>query len=149
MTKLRELLLSITMKKGVSIATYWIFLYGTKPVLALQTSSSHEYVPMEKFTSKLYRKIWGRQDIILKKRRFGKYIWQVISILERYILHNLSELLQPKDKRKTILLTSWVNPFGLILILKEIIFFFIMDKYCYNGFFFINDIVVEDKQFLS
>jgi hypothetical protein len=114
--------------------------------LALQTSSSHEYVPMEKFTSKLYRKIWGRQDIILKKRRFGKYIWQVISILERYILHNLSELLQPKDKRKTILLTSWVNPFGLILILKEIIIFFIMDKYCYNGVFFINDIVAENKQ---
>jgi hypothetical protein len=44
--------------------------------------------------------------------------------LEKYILLNLSELLQPKDKRKTILLTSWVNPFGLILILKEIIYFF-------------------------
>jgi hypothetical protein len=39
--------------------------------LALQTSSSHEYVPIEKFTSKLYRKIWGRQDIILKKKRFA------------------------------------------------------------------------------
>jgi hypothetical protein len=37
--------------------------------------------------------------------------------LEKYILLNLSELLQPKDKRKTILLTSWVNPFGLILII--------------------------------
>jgi hypothetical protein len=69
--------------------------------------------------------------------------------LEKYTLLNLSELLQPKDKRKTILLTSWVNPFGLILILKEIIFFFIMEKYCYNGVFFINDIVAEDKQFLS
>jgi hypothetical protein len=104
--------------------------------LALQTSSSHEYVPIEKFTSKLYRKIWGRQDIILKKKRFGKYIWQVKSILKRYILLNLSELLQPKDKRKTILLTSWDNPFCLILILKEMINVFIMDKYCYNGVFF-------------
>jgi hypothetical protein len=45
----------------IFIATYWIFLYGTKTVLALQTSS------MEKFTSKLYRKMWGRQDIILNK----------------------------------------------------------------------------------
>ena len=71
MTKLREILLSITMKKGV--ATYLIFLYGTKNVLALHTSCSHEYVPMENFTSKLKRKIWGRQDIILKKRG----IWKV------------------------------------------------------------------------
>jgi hypothetical protein len=47
------------------------------------------------------------------------------SILIIYVLWNYdkNELLQPKDKRKTILLTSWVNPFGLILILKEIIFF--------------------------
>jgi hypothetical protein len=34
-------------------------------------------------------------------------------------------------------------------ILKEMINVFIMDKYCYNGVFFINDIVAEDKQFLS
>jgi hypothetical protein len=27
--------------------------------------------------------------------------------------------------------------------------FFIIDKYCYNGVFFINDIVSEDQQFLS
>jgi hypothetical protein len=27
--------------------------------------------------------------------------------------------------------------------------FFIIEKYCYNGVFFINDIVSEDKQFLS
>jgi hypothetical protein len=43
----------------------------------------------------------------------------------------------------TKLLTFWVNPFGLILILKEMINVFIMDKYCYNGVFFINDIVAE------
>jgi hypothetical protein len=42
--------------------------------------------------------------------------------------------------------TSSVNPFGLILILKEmVIIFFIIDKYCYNGVFFINDIISEDK----
>jgi hypothetical protein len=41
----------------------------------------------------------------------------------------LSELLQPKDKRKTILLASWVNPFGLILILKEMIFFYYWQIY--------------------
>ena len=27
--------------------------------------------------------------------------------------------------------------------------FFIIKKYCYNGVFFINDIISEDKQFLS
>jgi hypothetical protein len=27
--------------------------------------------------------------------------------------------------------------------------FVIIDKYCYNGVFFINDIISEDKQFLS
>jgi hypothetical protein len=80
---------------------------------------------------------------------FGKYIWQDKSILEKYILLNLSELLQPKDKRKTILLTSWVNPFGLILILKEIIFFLLWTNIVIMVSFFINDIVAEDKQFLS
>jgi len=29
------------------------------------------------------------------------------------------------------------------------VIFFIIDKYCYNGVFFINDIISEDKQFLS
>jgi hypothetical protein len=47
----------------------------------------------------------------LKNRRFGKYIRQVKSNLERYIFLNLSELLQPEDKRKTILLKDsiWGN----------------------------------------
>jgi hypothetical protein len=48
-------------------------------------------------------------------------------------------------KRKTILLTSWVNPLSLILVLKEIRFVFIIKKYRYNYVFFISNIVSEDK----
>ena len=29
------------------------------------------------------------------------------------------------------------------------VIFFIIDKYCYNGVFFINDIISKDKHFLS
>jgi hypothetical protein len=29
------------------------------------------------------------------------------------------------------------------------VIFFIIEKYCYNSVFFINDIISEDKQFLS
>ena len=49
-------------------------------------------------------------------------------------------------KRKIILLTTWVNPLSLILILKEIRFFFVIEKYCYNCVFFISNIVSEDKK---
>jgi hypothetical protein len=46
----------------------------------------------------------------------------------------------------------WSLVFLVVLKGKDYIFrqsSFIIDKYCYNGVFFINDIISEDKQFLS
>ena len=52
-------------------------------------------------------------------------------------------------KRKTVLLTSCVNPFGLILILKEMVFVLLLTNIVIMVFFFINDIISEDNQFVS
>ena len=54
-----------------------------------------------------------------------------------------------KDEEEKILLTSLGQPIWLNLNIKRNGKFFIIEKYCYNGVFFINDIVSEDKQFLS
>jgi hypothetical protein len=54
-----------------------------------------------------------------------------------------------KDEEEKILLTSLSQPIWLNLNIKRNGKFFIIEKYCYNGIFFINDIVSEDKQFLS
>ena len=54
-----------------------------------------------------------------------------------------------KDEEENIVLTSLNQPIWLNLNIKRNGNFFIIEKYCYNGVFFINDIVSEDKQFLS
>ena len=50
-----------------------------------------------------------------------------------------------KDEEENILLTSLSQPIWLNLNIKRNGKFFIIEKYCYNGVFFINDIVSEDK----
>ena len=66
----------------------------------------------------------------------------------RDILLNLSELLPPKDEEENNIINFLSQPIWLNFNIKRNGKFFIIDKYCYNGVFFINDIISEDKQFL-
>ena len=65
------------------------------------------------------------------------------------ILLNLSELLPIKDEEENNIRSICVNSFGLILILKEMVFFLLLENIVIMVSFFINDIVSDDKQFLS
>ena len=67
----------------------------------------------------------------------------------RDILLNLSELLPPKDEEENNIINILSQPIWLNFNIKRNGNFFIIDKYCYNGVFFIIDIISEDKQFLS
>jgi hypothetical protein len=61
----------------------------------------------------------------------------------------LSELLPPKEEEENNIINILSQPIWLNFNIIRNGNFFIIDKYCYNGVFFINDIVSEDQQFLS
>ena len=60
-------------------------------------------------------------------------------------------MLSPKDEEENSIINILCQPIWLNFNIKRngIFFFFINDKYCYNGVFFINDIISENNQFLS
>ena len=66
----------------------------------------------------------------------------------RDILLNLSEMLSPKYEEENSIINILCQPIWLNFNIKRNGNSFINDKYCYNGVFFINDIISEDNQFL-
>ena len=103
---------------------------------------------MDNFTSKLYRKIWWREDIILKNEAFQN-ISNNLNPFWRDILLNLSELLPPKDEEDNNSINFLTQLIWVNFSIKRKGIIFIIEKYCYNGVFFINDIISEDQKFLS
>jgi hypothetical protein len=74
-------------------------------------------------------------------------VFQKVISFWRDILLNLSELLPPNDEKENNIINILSQPIWLNFNVNGN--FCIIDKYCYNGVFFINDIISEDKQFLS
>ena len=67
----------------------------------------------------------------------------------RDTLLNLSELLPIKDQEETYIINILSQPIWLNFNIKRNCKVFIIEKYCYNGVFVINDIVSEGKQISS
>jgi hypothetical protein len=67
----------------------------------------------------------------------------------RDTLLNLSELLPIKDQEEKYIINILSQPIWLNFNIKRNCKVFIIEKYCYNGVFVINDIVSEGKEILS
>jgi hypothetical protein len=61
----------------------------------------------------------------------------------------LSELLAIKDEQEKDIINTLSQSIWLHFNIKRNGNFFIIEKYCYNGVFFINDIISKDKLFWS
>ena len=91
-----------------------------------------------------YIEKYGGDKIYLKKEGLES-ISNKLNPFWRDILLNLSELLPPKDEEENNIINILSQPIWLNCNIKRNGIFFIIDKYCYNGVFFIKDIISEDK----
>ena len=91
----------------------------------------------------------GGDKIIYLKKEGLESISDKLNPFWRDILLNLSELLTIKDEEEKDIINILSQPIWLNFNIKRNGNVFIIEKYCYNGVFFINDIISEDKQFLS
>jgi len=99
---------------------------------------------MENFIEK-----YGGDKILYLKKEGLESISDKLNPFWRDILLNLSELLPPNDEEENNFINILSQPIWLNFNVKRNGNFFIIDRYCYNGVLFINDIISEDKQFLS
>ena len=97
----------------------------------------------------LYIERYGGNKILCLKRDGLERISDKLIPYLRDILLNLSELLPPKDEEEDNIINIFNQPICLNVNTKRKSNCLLLKKYCYNGVFFINDIVSEDKQFLS
>ena len=91
---------------------------------------------------------YGGDKILYIKKEGLESISDKLNPFWRDILLNLSEMLSPKDEEENSIINILSQPIWLNFNIKRNGNFVIIDKYCYNGVFFINDIFSEDKQFL-
>ena len=95
-----------------------------------------------------YIEKYGGDKILYLKKEGLASISEKLNPFWRDILLNLSELLTIKDEEEKDIINILSQPIWLNFNIKRNGNIFIIEKYCYNGVFFINDIISEDKQFL-
>jgi hypothetical protein len=97
----------------------------------------------------LYIERYGGNKILCLKRDGLERISDKLIPFLRDILLSLSELLPPKDEEENNIINILNQPICLNINTKRNGNCLLLNKYCYNGVFFIDEIVSEDKQFLS
>ena len=91
-----------------------------------------------------YIEKYGGDKILYLKKEGLASISEKLNPFWRDIFLNLSELLAIKDKQEKDIINILSQPIWIKFNIKRNGKFFIIEKYYYNGAFFINDIISED-----
>jgi hypothetical protein len=91
-----------------------------------------------------YIEKYGGDKILYLKKEGLASISEKLNSFWRDIFLNLSELLAIKDKQEKDIINILSQPIWIKFNIKRNGKFFIIEKYYYNGAFFINDIISED-----